>query len=228
MIVGSLPTPPREFMELVCGPMPNLEEVFENSGRIQRKRFEDLGLAGADTHLLDVGCGCGRFARQLLSSDIGSYTGFDRHPGLIKWAQDNIASRDPRFRFLYVDVTSPYEVVDGSKGEIPAEYFTFPFEDGSFTAANLASVFTHMRLPEIRRYMKEIARVTRPGATMIFSAFLTDGPLFELKWNVYVPPADLRAAAEDAGWIFSVNDLRRFARNDFKWREQQFFQATRA
>lgn len=86
---AEIPFPPIDMMQLVCGKRVGEELVntFINSGKLQVDRFEKINPAWSDVVLLDVGCGCGRFARALMKTEIASYTGFDRHMGLIQWAQ---------------------------------------------------------------------------------------------------------------------------------------------
>ena len=51
---------------------------------------------------------------------------------------------------------------------------SFPFSDGSFESVLLASVFTHMPLPEIRNYLNEISRVLSPHGSVLLSVLFSD------------------------------------------------------
>ena len=117
----------------------------------------------SNANLLDVGCGCGRLARALLDAPIGSYTGFDRHKGMVDWCLQEIRSRDPRFRFDYFDLKSVYTVLDHQAGSIDAETFRFPYAEAAFDAVILASVFTHMPPVQTRHYLGRIGQGDATG-----------------------------------------------------------------
>ena len=122
--MSPVPMPPVEFQTLVCG--PGDEPLFEEVGCWLRDALYHQGMLQSNANLLDVGCGCGRLARALLDAPIGSYTGFDRHKGMVDWCLQEIRSRDPRFRFDYFDLKSVYTVLDHQAGSIDAETFRFP------------------------------------------------------------------------------------------------------
>jgi cyclopropane fatty-acyl-phospholipid synthase-like methyltransferase len=188
--------PPTEYMRLVCGDWPDLEEVFERMGRQIARRLEALKMLEPGARLLDIGCGCGRVALHLVDSPIAAYAGFDRHAGMIEWAQSNIAARDDRFQFELVDVRSGYEEVDSNEGTISAAEFVFPYGDATFTGALAASVFTHIDLPATERYLCETARVLAPGGRLRASFFLdeTTSSMDGSGWNFVISEDDLRAA----------------------------------
>jgi SAM-dependent methyltransferase len=170
----SLPLPPPELRGLV-GNTDSVEE-FERVGGSIAGMMKALGLLEPGHRILDVGCGCGRVAAQLLSSPIAAYEGFDRNPRLVQWAVDNIMAADPRFRFQLVSVESPYDELDGFRGTISARDLKFPYADGSFEVALLSSVFTHMPVVDSRRYLDELARVLEPDGKVLATWFLTDEP----------------------------------------------------
>jgi ubiquinone/menaquinone biosynthesis C-methylase UbiE len=167
--------PPREFMELVCGREENLVEQFKWAGAVVTRMLEDESMLMPGTSFLDVGCGCGRVARFLLQKPIGSYTGFDRHPGMIQWCRENISRHVRNFDFQYHSVSSAYKTLDGHDGTQPAGKFIFPYQNESFDAVLLASIFTHMPLEESAHYLKELYRVVRLEGKVLLSVFLTDG-----------------------------------------------------
>src|SRR5690606_12565435 len=55
---------------------------------------------------------------------------------------------------------------------VPAEAVRFPYDDDSFGLACSFSVFTHMRLPEIEHYLREVARTLRPDGLAVMTFFL--------------------------------------------------------
>ena len=134
-----------------------------------------VGRAGLDRRhrVLDVGCGVGRMAIPLaffLAPD-APYRGFDVAEKGLAWARDVIGSRFPNFEFAKVDVKNEAYNPTGTLG---ATEFAFPYRDGSFDFAFLTSVFTHLRGPETRHYLDEVARVLDRGGRCLATAFLLD------------------------------------------------------
>jgi SAM-dependent methyltransferase len=193
--------PPTEYMRLVCGDVPDLRENFDSVGRRIARRLEGLGMLEPEARLLDIACGCGRVARHFLDSPIAAYAGFDRHPGMIEWAQSHIGGLDDRFQFQHVDVQSGYEELDSSVGTISAAEFVFPYDDGVFTGALAASVFTHIDFPATSRYLSEAARVLATNGRVRASFFLDEatGSRGGSGWNFVIREDDLRRAIEQAG-----------------------------
>jgi SAM-dependent methyltransferase len=193
--------PPVEYMRLVSGEHPNLREHFESAGRRLAEQLARREMLEPGSRLLDIGCGCGRVARHLLGSPIASYAGFDRHPGMIEWAQSHIGNRDGRFQFQHVDVESGYTGLDNNVGSIAGPEFDFPYEDGLFTGALAASVFTHLDFATTGRYLMETARVLTQGGRVLADYFPgeTTGPLGGSDWNFLIRADDMRLLIEQAG-----------------------------
>ena len=172
---NAIPMPPLEYQSLVCG--PNNIHLFEKHGQGLVTTLDHYGMLPEGAEFLDVGCGCGRVARYLMDRSVKSYTGFDRHKGMIEWCRQQITSRDPRFQFKFVELQSVYSVWDNEQGTIDVESFRFPWADESFDSIFLASVFTHMPPGEVKAYLKEIARVLRPKGKALASIFFAPGEL---------------------------------------------------
>ena len=168
-----LPLPSEEYMRLVSGqyPMPQLVEAFSGAGKLVADMLADENMLGKNVRFLDVGCGCGRLARNLLNKGITSYTGFDRHAGMINWCRREITTRFPNFRFYYFNLKSAYETMDKQQGDIDASSFRFPFKDNAFNSIIVASVFTHMPMQEISNYLKEIYRTLTDDGRVMLSVF---------------------------------------------------------
>lgn len=134
--------------------------------------FRALGGLRPSDDVLDVGCGAGRMAAALTDYlDGGTYEGFETIAGLVEWADRNITARWPSFRFRHVDL---HNQTYNPTGTIAPLDFEFPYPDASFDYAVVASVFTHMRGPEIRRYLGELTRVLRIGGRAFTTWFLLD------------------------------------------------------
>jgi SAM-dependent methyltransferase len=134
-------------------------------------------------------------ARFLLPEALASYTGFDRHPGMVGWCTDVLSARDARFRFQHVDLKSVYTTWDGCEGRLDADRFVFPYPSASFSASLLASVFTHMPMGEAAHYLHELRRVLRPDGKLLLSAFFSrDAGYTKDEVNFFYPPEEFHAA----------------------------------
>ncbi len=90
----------------------------------------DAGGLRPDEQVLDIGCGAGRVAAHLtgyLDPASGSYEGFDVMPRAIDWAQKQITTRHPSFRFQLAEVRND-EYNPKATGD--ASTYRFPYDDG--------------------------------------------------------------------------------------------------
>lgn len=142
---------------------------FERAAREMARVIEKLQVVKEGDHVLDVGCGTGVMAKQLVGwiGPGGGYLGFDVHRGAIRWCQKRFGS-DPRFRFELAHIASPY---GASRGASPLTY-RFPMADGEAQFILAKSVFTHLLEPETRHYLAEIQRTLHPGRAALITAFL--------------------------------------------------------
>ncbi|MDQ0067037.1 class I SAM-dependent methyltransferase [Chryseobacterium lathyri] len=129
-----------------------------------------IGLQNTD-HVLDVGCGIGRTAVALTGIiDKGTYDGFDAVEKGINWCNKNIGKKHPNFKFKFTPIYNDLYNTFSQK----AENFTFPYDNARFDKTFLFSVFTHMQIPEIKRYLKEISRVLKNDGQCLATFFLYD------------------------------------------------------
>jgi SAM-dependent methyltransferase len=132
--------------------------------------FRELADLRPDERVLDVGCGIGRMARPLVGHlDGGTYDGFDPNAVGIGWCQ---ARYPPHFRFTLVDL---YNARYHPTGTLKAADVRFPYDDDTFDFAILTSVLTHLLEDEAAQYLRETARVLRPGGRALATFFLLDG-----------------------------------------------------
>lgn len=152
---------------------PRGKEAFLASGREVVPFYRDVLGIRPDSTMLDVGCGIGRKTVPLLDylDDDGRYVGLDIDADLVDWCVHHISTRNPRFAFLPVSIHNSFY---NPTGALPPERFVFPFPDGSFDAAVLWSVFTHLYPATIEHYLTELHRVLRPGGTLGASFFVLD------------------------------------------------------
>lgn len=121
---------------------------FGAFGRLMLWLLIDEGLLPQHT-LIDVGCGSGRLAKQLVSYLRGFYLGTDILPDFIAHARSICNRSDWRF-----------ELVQGM--EIPANPM-------SADMVCFFSVFTHLLHEDSYRYLLEAHRVLRSGGKVVFS-----------------------------------------------------------
>lgn len=122
-------------------------------------------------HILDVGCGIGRTAVALTEVITnGTYEGFDAVEKGIIWCNKNIHKKHPHFNFKFTPI---YNDLYNSFSQ-KAEDFTFPYDNSKFDKVFLFSVFTHMQIPEIKRYLYEVGRVLKNDGLCLSTFFLYD------------------------------------------------------
>ncbi|MDB6127735.1 MAG: methyltransferase domain protein [Verrucomicrobia bacterium] len=101
------------------------------------------------THVVDIGCGTGRLAAQLASRKHPHYSGFDIMESAVTYARK--LCQMPAWKF---------GVTDGLRVDVP---------DASGDMACFFSVFTHITHEHTFLYLKETARLLKPGGIVIFT-----------------------------------------------------------
>ena len=144
---------------------------YRKTGEEIKRYFVDLGGLAPEARVLEVGCGIGRMAVPLTNylSARGEYHGFDIVLKGIQWCQHHVTPRFPNFRFFVSNVRNDFY---NPKGTASASEYSFPFDDGYFDFVFLTSVFTHMMIEELERYLMEISRVLKPGGRSLITYFL--------------------------------------------------------
>jgi SAM-dependent methyltransferase len=87
----------------------------------------------------------------------------------IDWCNQHLATANGAFEFYHQDI---FNGGYNPTGKIQASEYKFPFEDASFDAIILYSVFTHMVWDDARNYLREIARLLKPGGRCYSTWFL--------------------------------------------------------
>lgn len=129
-----------------------------------------------DQHLLDVGCGFGKTAIALLRliRPPGSYIGFDIQPKMVEFANTLFKQLGVSDRFRAECYPMENTFYRGGPRPVRAETFEFPYETNQFDCAVLHSVFTHMLSQAVANYVRNLARVVKPGGRILVSVFLLD------------------------------------------------------
>lgn len=177
----------------------------------------ELGSTAPDAAVLDVGCGPGRTAAALtryLDPDRGRYEGFDVMPRSIDWCAKAISPRYPSFRFQVADL---HNAQYNPNGRQAAGDYVFPYADAEFDVAVAASLFTHLRPFESRRYLEEAARVLAAGGRLLGSWFLlndqsreliADGRAWGGSFGGEREPLELREFSDERGFEFASPHAR--------------------
>ncbi|MBX6374649.1 MAG: class I SAM-dependent methyltransferase [Acetobacteraceae bacterium] len=126
-----------------------------------------------DEAVLDIGCGWGRLALPLARhlGPAGRYLGMDAAAEAIAWCRRAIGDADSRFRFHHADIRNSYA---NPRGRIPASAAVLlPWEE-RFDLVVATSLFTHLLPDAVERYVREAARLCRPGGRFFATFFLLD------------------------------------------------------
>ncbi len=167
----NMPVPPEELRTWV-GPFHD-PQVFLDSGHDTVALARSMcGLRPEET-VLDVGCGSGRVALALTGylSPSGRYLGFDVAEPPIRWCKQHIEARLPGFHFVSLDVHHPEY---NPEGTLLPETVPFPSASAAIDVVLASSILTHLLAPAAQHYVREIARVLRPGGRCLISCLLMD------------------------------------------------------
>jgi len=196
-----LPYPPLELRELV-GTID--VAAFENP--TGDPVFKDID-TGAYRSVVDFGCGCGRIARQLAqqSERPARYIGVDLHQGMIRWCNENLATRLPGFEFRHHDV---YNRSFNPDPTLPRTA-PIPVESGEATLVVAWSVFTHLLQSQVEWYLKEVRRILADDGVVESTWFLFDKAGFPMMQDfqnaLYINEVDLtNAVVFDKNWVLNI------------------------
>lgn len=132
------------------------------------------------SHVLDIGCGCGRTARILTNNqNVERYTGFDVIEPYILWCNRYFGEiYHDRFRFYHLDVrTARYN----PEGKLTCKTAKFPAKSSAVDFLYAASLFTHLMPDDLRSYAAEMYRVLTVEGLALVS--IHDQPGHEKKFT---------------------------------------------
>ena len=174
-------------------PIAPLELITRVNAHADWRKFVKSGLADAQTldrfaaeggvpfaearNILDLGCGCGRVIRNLSAMTKAALYGSDFNSSLIKWCAEHLEG-DYR-----VNQLNP-----------PLDY-----QAGHFDVVYLLSVFTHLRIETQRDWLKELARIVRPGGVALVT--------FHDEIHAGMPDEDTVKAELSAQGHYIYNDM---------------------
>jgi ubiquinone/menaquinone biosynthesis C-methylase UbiE len=153
----------------------------------------------ADSQVLEIGCGSGRYALQI-GQTIGCHVlGVDINEPGVRTATELAAKENlsERVKFALCDASKP-----------------LTYEDGQFDAVFSNDVLCH--IPERPRLLKELFRVLHTGGRFLFSDALVIGGLIShqeiairssIGYYVYSPPGENERLLDQAGFqLLKVED----------------------
>jgi SAM-dependent methyltransferase len=133
-------------------------------------------LCRLDSTIVDIGCGCGRFAHYLRDYKFksekfaGKYIGVDIDSEMLDWCRKHFDSE----RFQFFQSTHPSKVyLNSESGE---DNYALPIADGVADLVFSTSLFTHLLEGQLIDYCRESNRVLKPGAYMAMYCFCLDYP----------------------------------------------------
>jgi SAM-dependent methyltransferase len=175
---GRRDLPPYSLRSFVGG-----AETFDEAGRFFLEDFLRLGVIGAGTRILEIGCGCGRIALPLarderLKAWSVSYSGMDVDEANIAWCRQHITKLNHRFHFYHANCYNPSYNPGGS---IAVDSYRFPHPDESLDLIVLTSVLTHVLPNELIHYVSEMSRMLAPDGVVYASFFLFETPAETLR-----------------------------------------------
>lgn len=140
--------------------------VFDVIGQEFKKLLINHANLHAGSKVLDIGCGTGRLAKQLVPFlNKGKYTGFDNNKRYIEYCKETYPSS---FSFDHIDVQHDEF---NSSGTLNPETFQFPYKDKQFDLVVVLGVFNHFRYNWAVHYIKQISRILKPRG-IFFGTFI--------------------------------------------------------
>lgn len=130
---------------------------FERIGQLELRFLQRAGLKGS-MKVLDLGCGIGRLAQQLIPElNTGSYLGIDISPTMILRAEETLKN---------IGTSCHVNLRVGDGGLLNT------IEPQTMDIACAFSVFTHMDLEDTYLHLQCIKRVLKPGSILVCSHLL--------------------------------------------------------
>ena len=163
-----------------------------------RRRAADLAQVGPGDRVLDVACGTGDLALELVGrvGAEGSVLGCDFSERMLELAREKAAAIEPAppVRFEW------------------ANALELPYDDDTFAAATVG--FGARNFADLEQGLREMARVVRPGGRVVVLEITapTRPPLatFYRVWFDRIVPALGRVAGDAAAYTYLPSSVRRF------------------
>lgn len=132
------------------------------------------GFCRLDSTVVDIGCGCGRYAHPLRDYHFkserfaGKYVGVDIDEEMLDWCRKHYDSE--RFSFFRSNHSSKaYRGMTNGNS-----HYRIPLEDESADFVFSTSLFTHLLEEQLMNYCQESFRILKPGGHMAMACFSMD------------------------------------------------------
>ncbi|GAB4369230.1 MAG: hypothetical protein Kow0042_10840 [Calditrichia bacterium] len=205
-----------------CGDDFRDDAYFVETANAEADRLIKYAGMNSNSRVLDVGCGYGRLPLGIINrlGEIALYQGVDVDRNAIQWCKKYIERNHPNYKFLKIDVKNPRY---NPKGKLNSSAFRFPFDDDSFDIIFLFSVFSHMVIEDIQKYLIEFNRLLSPKGKIFLTAFVEEnvpdmsinpegyrrekwkGPLHCVRYNKNY----LEAAFSESGFVIERFDYEK-------------------
>lgn len=133
------------------------------------------GLCRLDSTIVDIGCGCGRYAHPLRDYQFkserftGKYIGIDIDEEMLAWCRKHYDAE--RFSFhRSAHSSTAYRGIGKGGGA----YYQLPLDAGSADFVFSTSLFTHLLEEQLNNYCQESYRALKPGGYMAMACFSMD------------------------------------------------------
>mgnify|MGYP006281266909 FL=1 len=205
-----------------CGAEFKDNSFYLQSAEREAQRLVQSFGCNADSHVLDIGCGQGRLPIGLIRV-LGTchYTGLDVDWDSIHWCRKYIHHKHPSFRFKHINVQNErYH----KNGEPLNRKFKFHVRDNALDIIYLYSVFSHMYENNMRIYLKDFARILKPGGHLFFTTFVEENvPNFtnnpdDYGYDKY--SSSLHVVRYEKNYLFSILQEKGFSVDKFEHRAE--------
>jgi SAM-dependent methyltransferase len=216
--------PPKSMRGRMCGDAFRTDSFFFLSGVLEATKFPARLGYTKSSRVVDIGSGLGRVATGLLAEfgDV-QYLGIDANAGFVRWCKDNIETEHPSFRFVHLDMANE---LYNPTGKLDATQLRLPVDDASADIVYLWGLFTNMKPEDVESYIREIARMLRPGGRCFLTAFAEDDvPDVTFNPTGYVPydcNAPLVVVRYSRQWLFSKFQQHGLQLEDFRYHGSMF------
>lgn len=162
----NVPLPPPELRW--GGSQAKNDDFFINSAIGSVNRLKSGCNLNKGSCLLDIGCGPGRMLIGIdrVLGSVKHYIGIDVHKPCIDWCKVHLEPVCTYANFLHLPINNARY---NPTGQLSADNFSI---NTPFDVAYLSSVFTHMKLAEVERYLVEMRKNIKKEGYIYCTAFV--------------------------------------------------------
>ena len=156
----------------LCGDFYKDDENFIQTARKDAQFITREFKLGANSKVLDLGCGYGRLAFGLhdVCPQLGNYYGIDINAKSVAWCKKYIEANFPNYKFYDSNILNRRY---NPKGDQSSEV-VLPIEDEQLDLIYLYSVFSHMLVDDISKYLFEFRRILKKDGSIFLTAFVEE------------------------------------------------------